>query len=224
MSKREKMFMRLIKSVIVFTTIVATIMFTQTSAFANTITYTLTGASFNDGSSLNGSWTIDWDATSFASNITTTGITSLNLIHGIGTGTSSTSSGKISQASTFDITGFTIMKYQTNNTKIVGLGPTIDPANLYELRANSTSGGQFLNLDFISDTGAIYTGNNQLGTNLDLPGGGYVAFFGGTANIGDSQTSNGSSPVVTPEPGTIFLLGFGLLGMVGFFRWRRSRP
>ena len=169
--------------------IAATIALTFAS-IASATDYTLTGASFNDGSSFSGSWSVDW---------TTNEVTALNLNHGNGTSITSTSTSP-SAASTFNL---------SSGPRIWNTAPN-GPAGVWEMNVNSSNDSQYLNLDFNKNTGAIYVGNASLGSNLDLPADdGYVTFNGGSASVGVSV-----SAVPEPESYAMLLAGLGLMGFM----------
>lgn len=78
----------------------------------------------------------------------------------------------------------------------------------------------------VNDAGTIYT--VDLWSNGVLPGAGLLygaSVAEGAVTINDGANGNGlyiSSFTATPEPGYVFLLGFGLLGLSFFRRWKRA--
>jgi len=73
----------------------------------------------------------------------------------------------------------------------------------------------------VSDAEALYVSNLELdpGAKLDLNG--FHLYYQHLTNNGGSF-ENGSPQQVVPVPGTLLLLGSGLLGLVGWRRFRKS--
>ena len=171
----------------------------SSTSFAAITTYTLSNASWNDGSSFTGSWSIDW--TVDGDGKMRGAMVDYTLING--GGVVSGPNGGPSGAYTFTMANFNGLWNVTGN--------------LWELNsfATTSEGGMpYLNLDFDSETGDLYVGSSSQGSNLDITNrSDYVSIRQGEGNPGQTD--------VVPEPGTVALLGLGAIGFAGF-RKRRS--
>lgn len=163
--------------------------------------YRFTGAGFNDGSSMHGTFTIDW----------THGVQdAVRIDHSAATKAAST--GGPSAASRFDVVKNDAL-WQIGSLSIV------NQPDIREIRIpDSTTPYEFLYLDFYRNTGLLYMEHLFDGTHLNL----HDSNVNGTDHVSLYDTETG--PVsAAPRFKTIdlLLLGVGLIGIRTLQRKRR---